>query len=148
MTAEPIPSQAGLLFDALIRVAIYGSNSIAEIEFPLFAMSSAVPMTERYEIAHSESGVSLIFRAGTWESLPFQIRLLRVWYGSEFCDRADLTPEQHLDVAGQGYSIAVPRSSELEKHAGDSPSVEKHDCVGGPASPHALPTHEHDPAED
>ena len=71
-------------------------------------------MTKRYEIVRSSDNPSLvlIFPEGTWESLPFEIRLLRPWYESEFCDRnslcdrGSLTPTQHLDIATQGYCIA------------------------------------------
>ena len=48
----------------------------------------------------------LIFLEGSWETLPFEIRLLRPWYGSEFCDRNSLTTAQRLDIAAQGYCIA------------------------------------------
>ena len=74
-------------------------------------------MTKRYEIARSHGPLILIFRAGEWESLPFEIRLLGPWYGSDFLDDIDLTPQQCLDVAWGGYSIAQTHPAELEKHA-------------------------------
>ena len=65
-------------------------------------------MTERYESTRSRGGASLmlIFPEGAWESLPFEIRLLHPWHGSEFLDRTSLTARQCLDIAGRGYSIA------------------------------------------
>jgi hypothetical protein len=48
----------------------------------------------------------LIFLEGSWDDLPFEIRLLRPWYASEFCDRHSLTASQRLDIATQGYCIA------------------------------------------
>ena len=71
-------------------------------------------MTKCYEIVRSSDNPSLllIFLEGSWESLPFEIRLLRPWYEREFCDRnslcerGSLTATQHLDIAAQGYCIA------------------------------------------
>jgi hypothetical protein len=64
-------------------------------------------MTKRYEIARApdDPPLVLIFLEGSWESLPFEIRLLRPWYISEFCDRHSLTAHQRLDIATQGYCI-------------------------------------------
>ena len=65
-------------------------------------------MTERYEISRSHGAAPLIlmFPAGTWESLPFEIRLSCPWYGGEFCDRGSLTATQRSEIATRGYSIA------------------------------------------
>ena len=65
-------------------------------------------MTECYESTRSRGAASLIliFPEGTWESLPFEIRLLHPWHGSEFLDRTSLTARQCFDIAGRGYSLA------------------------------------------
>lgn len=77
-------------------------------------------MTKRYEIVRSSDNPSLmlIFLEGSWESLPFEIRLLRPWYKSEFCNRSSLTAAQRLDIATQGYCIA-DRGLHHEKAAPD-----------------------------
>ena len=74
-------------------------------------------MTERYESTRSRGGASrmLIFPEGSWESLPFEIRLLEPWHGSEFLDRASLTARQCLDIAGRGYSIADAQPAALSE---------------------------------
>jgi hypothetical protein len=64
------------------------------------------PMTDRYEITRSHgASLIMIFRAGEWDSLPFEIRLLQPWYGSEFLDRTRLITQQRLDIARQGYTM-------------------------------------------
>jgi hypothetical protein len=61
-------------------------------------------MTDRYEIVRSSDDppLMLIFFEGSWEGLPFEIRLLRRWYESEFSDR----PSTH-------YRCCVSRDSRL-----------------------------------
>ena len=65
-------------------------------------------MTKCYETAYSydEPRLMLIAPKGSWENLPFEIRLLRRWHGREFCDRGCLTPVQRLEIAVLGYSVA------------------------------------------
>ncbi len=65
-------------------------------------------MTKRYETTRSldEPRLMLISPEGTWESLPFEIRLLRRWYGMEICDRSNLTAAQRFEIEMHGYSIA------------------------------------------
>jgi hypothetical protein len=72
-------------------------------------------MIQRYEITHArgEAPLVLIFPEGKWESLPFEIRLLRPWYGSAFCDRASLTAQQRLEIAWQGYSVVAQAAGVL-----------------------------------
>jgi CheY-like chemotaxis protein len=72
-------------------------------------------MTKRYEIARSsdEPPLVLIFLEGSWESLPFEVRLLCPWHESEFCDRGSLTTAQRLDIETQGYYIANAPASHL-----------------------------------
>ena len=65
-------------------------------------------MTERYETARSlgNAPLMLIFREGTWDNLPFEIRLLRCWQGSEVC--TGITAQQCAEIAASGYCIAAP----------------------------------------
>jgi hypothetical protein len=64
-------------------------------------------MAKRYEIARSSSEppLMLIFPEGSWESLPFEIRLLCPWHESEFRDGGRLTARQRSEIAARGYSI-------------------------------------------
>ena len=73
-----------------------------------------------YEIARSsnEPPLVLIFPEGTWEGLPFEIRLLRPWHGSEYCDRASLTAQQRLEIAWQGYSVVAQATAALATGTG------------------------------
>lgn len=66
-------------------------------------------MTTRYEIVRSSDAppLVLIFLEGGWEGLPFEIRLLRPWYQSEFGDQDSLTANQRVDIAMQGYCMTV-----------------------------------------
>jgi hypothetical protein len=70
-------------------------------------------MIKRYEIAYSsdEPRLMLILPQGAWESLPFEIRLLRPWRGCDFCNHAGLTVPQRAEILLQGYSIVLARSA-------------------------------------
>jgi hypothetical protein len=65
-------------------------------------------MTERYELARSlgDPEYVLVVRPEGWDRLPFEIRLLRPWYGSELCEAANLTSPQRADILKQGYCVA------------------------------------------
>jgi CheY-like chemotaxis protein len=64
-------------------------------------------MNGRYEVVFSpnEPALKLIFLEGTWESLPFEIRLSRPWRGGTLCTDATLTSLQRQEIAQRGYSI-------------------------------------------
>ena len=49
----------------------------------------------------------LIFVEGTWDILPFEVRLLRPWYGGEICGRTGITTHQCSEIARRGYCIAA-----------------------------------------
>ena len=74
-------------------------------------------MTERYEMTRSrgEESLKLIFPEGMWESLPFEVRLSRPWYGGEVCDRTGITTRQFSEIAKRGYCIAAVQPFEPEK---------------------------------
>jgi hypothetical protein len=80
-------------------------------------------MAQRYEYARSSDDppLVLIFLEGSWESLPFEIRLLRPWYESEFCDRHCLIATQRLDIATQGYCIADQHEKAHQNHCAHTP---------------------------
>ena len=74
-------------------------------------------MTERYETTRSrgEAPLKLIFLEGTWDSLPFEVRLSRPWYGGEVCGRTGITVHQRNEIATRGYCIAAVQALEPEK---------------------------------
>jgi hypothetical protein len=64
-------------------------------------------MNKRYEVvsAPGEPAPKLILLEGTWESLPFEIRLSRPWRQTTLCAEAALTGLQREEIAQRGYSI-------------------------------------------
>ena len=74
-------------------------------------------MTERYETTRSrgDAPLKLIFAEGTWDSLPFEARLSRPWYGGEVCGRTGITTHQRSDIARRGYCIEAVQPYETEK---------------------------------
>jgi hypothetical protein len=47
----------------------------------------------------------MIIPEGTWDSLPFEIRLWRPWRGGTRCTESALTNLQRQEIAKRGYSI-------------------------------------------
>ena len=80
-------------------------------------------MTNRYEVVRSSDDppLMLIFLKGSWEGLPFEIRLLRPWYESEFCDRHSLTASQRSDITTLGYCIADHHEKAHQNHGAHTP---------------------------
>ena len=74
-------------------------------------------MTERYETTRSRGGapLKLIFPEGTWDSLPFDVRLSRPWYGGEVCGRTGIATHQRSEITSRGYCIAAIQPFETEK---------------------------------
>ena len=74
-------------------------------------------MTKRYEMTRSrgEAPVKLIFVEGTWESLPFEVRLSRPWYGGEICGRTSISTQQRSEIARRGYCTEAVQPFETEK---------------------------------
>ncbi len=64
-------------------------------------------MSRRYEITRSaaNSHLQLVYRAGRFERLPFEVRLMAPWVGGEPFDIHALKPEQRLQLAAQGYAV-------------------------------------------
>lgn len=59
----------------------------------------------------------LIFPEGAWDILPFEVRLLRPWYGSEVCGQTGITMHQCSEIARRGYCIAAAQLFKVEKHS-------------------------------
>jgi hypothetical protein len=64
-------------------------------------------MTKRFEATYSvgEERMTLIFSAGTYEALPFEVRLMGPWYGCLYIDGERLKLAQRDEIARQGYTI-------------------------------------------
>ena len=72
-------------------------------------------MPKRFETARSlgEQPLMLIFVEGSWEALPFEIRLMCPWYESEIRSRNSLTAAERFELATRGYSIATALSHDI-----------------------------------
>lgn len=64
-------------------------------------------MSHRYEYARSgrEKSLLLIFPEGTFEGLPFEVRLAAPWTGSGFGEVASLKPADRHHFHRRGYAI-------------------------------------------
>lgn len=64
-------------------------------------------MTQTYETtyAFADEPMTLIFPEGTYESLPFEIRLLAPWSGAGIVEVSNLKSAQRLELMRQGYTI-------------------------------------------
>ena len=64
-------------------------------------------MTKRYEMTrtHGDEPMTLIFPEGTFETLPFEVRLQGPWYGCSYCDMDSLRPGQRIEILREGYTI-------------------------------------------
>ena len=64
-------------------------------------------MTARYESARLDGAdpMTLIFPEGTYEALPFEVRLLGPWSGCSFGEMASLKAAQRAEILRQGYTI-------------------------------------------
>jgi CheY-like chemotaxis protein len=80
-------------------------------------------MTKRYEILRSpdDPPLVLIFLEGSWESLPFEVRLLCPWYESEFRDGSGISATQRSEIAALGYCIANAPAPHVETKTRSTP---------------------------
>jgi hypothetical protein len=64
-------------------------------------------MSRGYEITRSaaDSQLQLVYPAGRFEGLPFEVRLLAPWVGGESIDIETLRPEQRMEIGWRGYAI-------------------------------------------
>jgi hypothetical protein len=76
-------------------------------------------MTKRFEATCSagDEPKMLIFSAGTYEALPFEVRLMGPWYGCLYIDAESLKLAQRDEIARQGYTILHEPLSEMLKAA-------------------------------
>jgi hypothetical protein len=71
-------------------------------------------MTTRYEAAFSSGPEpkTLIFLEGSYEALPFEVRLLAPWSGCFYIAADKLKPAQRVDLMRQGYAL-IHESAQL-----------------------------------
>lgn len=64
-------------------------------------------MTNRYEATRTAGlePLTLVFPAGHYEALPFEVRLMGPWYGCFYLDARLLKPGQRFEISRQGYAI-------------------------------------------
>ena len=64
-------------------------------------------MSHRYELtrAAGEKSLILIFTEGTFESLPFEVRLHARWTGYGYGNLAELKPADRRALLSAGYAI-------------------------------------------
>ncbi len=64
-------------------------------------------MSNRYEATHSTGPEprTLIFPEGTFEALPFEVRLLAPWHGCSYVDGKTLKSAQRYEIMRQGYTL-------------------------------------------
>lgn len=64
-------------------------------------------MSGRYEYARSgrEKSVMLIFAEGTFEGLPFEVRLAAPWVGHGYGKISDLKPSDRRHFHQLGYAV-------------------------------------------
>jgi hypothetical protein len=70
-------------------------------------------MTKHFEITRSGTNrlLQLIYPAGMFENLPFEVRLHAPWMGCETVDWDALRPKQRVEIASQGYAIVLAASA-------------------------------------
>jgi hypothetical protein len=78
-------------------------------------------MSTRYEYARSgrEKSLLLVFPEGTFEGLPFEVRLAAPWVGHGYGDISALKPADRWHFHQTGYAILREAQSEQEVSAGD-----------------------------
>lgn len=64
-------------------------------------------MIIRYEIAFSTGpdAKTLVFPEGTFEALPFEVRLMEPWYGCDYIDSEKLKPSQRHEIMRRGFTL-------------------------------------------
>jgi hypothetical protein len=64
-------------------------------------------MTTRYESTQTlgAAPLTLIFPEGTFEALPYEIRLMGPWFGCSYGDIASLKPAHRGEMLRRGYAL-------------------------------------------
>lgn len=64
-------------------------------------------MAKQYEITRSAANkqLQLVYPAGQFENLPFEVRLHAPWVGCDPIAPDSLRAEQRVELARQGYAI-------------------------------------------
>ncbi len=64
-------------------------------------------MTQQFEATYStgDDPKTLIFPAGCFEALPFEVRLMGPWYGCKYIESKNLKQVYRFDIMRQGYAM-------------------------------------------
>ncbi|MGB0084191.1 MAG: hypothetical protein WBP94_02300 [Rhodomicrobiaceae bacterium] len=64
-------------------------------------------MIKHYEATktHGLEPLTLVFPAGNYEALPFEVRLMGPWYGCFYVETESLKPVHRYEISRQGYAI-------------------------------------------
>jgi hypothetical protein len=75
-------------------------------------------MTQQYEMTYGAGSdpKTLIFPAGHFEALPFEVRLMGPWYGCDYVDSKDLKSAQRFEIMRQGYALLLQGAGRI-RHA-------------------------------
>ena len=78
-------------------------------------------MSVRYEFARSkhEKSLLLVFPEGTFEGLPFEIRLAAPWVGNGYGDLSELKPHDKRHLHQFGYTILREQNVRGESGEGE-----------------------------
>ena len=66
-------------------------------------------MTQRFEATFSvgDDPKTLIFPAGCFEALPFEVRLMGPWYGCKYIESKNLKSSYRFEIMRQGYALLL-----------------------------------------
>jgi hypothetical protein len=76
-------------------------------------------MIKRYEAAYSvgPEPKTLIFLEGTFEALPFEVRLMEPWHGCRYIEEGRLKSAQRCEIIRQGYALVLEADVKLRNAA-------------------------------
>jgi hypothetical protein len=68
---------------------------------------SSACISPQYEVAYSSANerVKLVYLAGMFENLPFEVRLHAAWVGCQAIELDNLKAELRGEIGRQGYAI-------------------------------------------
>lgn len=66
-----------------------------------------MPDTFEYARSSGDNPLHLLFYPGTFETLPFEIRLLGPWFGRAYGDTVNLPSVRRRELAQRGYIIVT-----------------------------------------
>lgn len=76
-------------------------------------------MTQQFEATFStgDAPKTLIFPAGCFEALPFEVRLMGPWYGCEYIESKNLKAAFRIEIMRQGYTLMFQGAGRISSAA-------------------------------